>query len=323
MKERANIARIESALKRGADKYFCENEFVDIVNLPHIVGITGACENIDTLFKLDYYGQQGFLTQTGQLALELQIPELERVCATIKSFRAEPEADKRHQTEFPLVEFEFKYEGQGLPQLLDRIEGTVKEMVANTLAQEQALDALGANPKRLEKEIANPYERITYRDALGLLKEHGYKNLEFGVDLKHNHEQTIVEALGGPTFVTHYPEKIKFFNMQRDKEDAEVVQSADLLMPYSGEAVGSAVREENPEQLEQKLLKSELYRLHQERGGSLEEFRWYLDAVKANPVPHAGCGIGLNRITQYVLGRDDIRKCSAYPMNCETDLNKI
>ena len=322
MKERANIARIESALKRGADGYFCRHNFVEIVNLPHIVGITGACENIDTLFKVDYFGQQGYLTQTGQLALELQIPELERVCCTIKSFRAEPEADKRHQTEFPLIEFEFKYEGQGLPELLDRIEGTIKAMVLNALARDQALEDLGATKERLEKEIANPYERITYRDALGLLKEHGH-NLEFGADLKHNHEQIIVKAMGKSTFVTHYPEKIKFFNMRRDKEDPDVVQSADLLLPYSGEAVGSAVREENPELLEQKLLNSEMYRLHKEGGGSLKEFKWYLNAVKKHPVPHAGCGIGLNRVTQYVLGRDDIRKCSAYPMNWETDLNNL
>jgi len=154
------------------------------------------------------------------------------------------------------------------------------------------------------------------------LQEHGFK-VEFGDDLKHDHEAKLVELTGKPTFITKYPEKIKFFNMRRDRDDPEVVQSADLLLPFSGEAVGSAVREEIPELLVKKLLDSPMYAMHTERGGTLEEFKWYLDAVKENPVPHAGCGIGLARVTQCVLGRADIRKSTAYPMNCKTDLNKM
>lgn len=110
--ERALIARIESALSRGADDYFRQNKFVRVPTVPHLVGITGACENIDTLYKVNHFGQNVFLTQTGQLALELQIPDLERVCCEIHSFRAEEEVDERHLCEFPLIEFEFAYDGE-------------------------------------------------------------------------------------------------------------------------------------------------------------------------------------------------------------------
>jgi len=320
--ERAMIARIESALTRGADDYFREHEFVRIPTVPHIVGITGACENIDTLFKVDYFGQQGFLTQTGQLSLELQIPDLKKVCCEIHSFRAEPDNDKRHLTEFPLIEFEFEYTGDGLPQLLDNVEGTVKTMMSAVLKEDKALRMLGANPARIQEMVNTPFARIEYREAVKQLQKLGF-DVTFGDDLKHDHEIALVEATGKPTFIMKYPEAIKFFNMRRDREDSEVVQSADLLLPFSGEAVGSAVREEDPDLLVEKLVNSPMYEMHTKRGGTLKEFKWYLDAVKARPVPHAGCGIGLTRITQCVLGRTDIRKSTAYPMNCASDLNNI
>lgn len=316
------IARIESALSRGADDYFREQGFVRIPTVPHIVGITGACENIDTLFKVNYFGHKGYLTQTGQLMLEMQIPELQKVCCEIHSFRAEPEADKRHLTEFPLIEFEFAYEGQGLPQLLDHIEGTVKTMMITALKEYDTLKLLGANPARIKTMIEEPFARIEYRNAITLLQAKGYE-VEFGDDLKQDHEQSVVEALGKPAFITKYPEYIKFFNMRRDREDTEVVQSADLILPISGEAVGSAVREENTELLYEKLLHSSMYKFHTARGGSMEDFKWYLDAVKKNPAPHAGCGIGLTRVTQSVLGRTDIRTSTTYPMNCQTKLNNL
>lgn len=321
-KERAMIAKIESRATREADEYFREQGWTRIPTVPHIVGITGACENIDTLFGVNYFGRQGFLTQTGQLALELLVPELGGVCCEIKSFRAEQEADDRHLTEFPLVEFEFPYQGDGLPQLLAHIEGTVKRMVRGALEEEKTLRELGANVDRAVYMAEQPFGRITYRQAIEILNNRGYP-VQFGDDLKAHHEQEVVSQTGKATFITHYPETIKFFNMRRDRKDGTVVQSADLILPTSGESVGSAVREEDSRLLEEKLLASKMYELHKQRGGSRKEFEWYLDAVKADPVPHAGCGIGLSRVVQSILGREDIRKSTAYAMNCQTDLNRL
>jgi asparaginyl-tRNA synthetase len=123
---------------------------------------------------------------------------------------------------------------------------------------------------------------------------------------------------GIPTFITHYPEKIKFFNMRRNKNNPDVVNSADLILPFGGEAVGSAEREYDYELLCNKLLKSEMYKRLAEKGKNINDFKWYLELVKKHSIQHSGCGIGLNRVTQFILGSHDIRTSTAYPMNAES-----
>ena len=129
-----------------------------------------------------------------------------------------------------------------------------------------------------------------------------------------NHEKLLVSN-GVPTFITHFPEAIKFFNMRRNEENPKVVNSADLILPCSGEAVGAAEREHDHELLKKKLLESEMYKRLKEKGKDIKDFGWYLNVVKEKPIKHAGCGIGLNRVTQFILGIDDIRASTAYPMN--------
>ena len=128
-------------------------------------------------------------------------------------------------------------------------------------------------------------------------------------------ELYLVNKLGGNLlFITHYPKKIKFFNMRQNPDEPEVVNSADLIMPYSGESVGSAERENNYENLVTRLVESPMFKTLARRGKTLEDFGDYLEIVKAFPVLHAGCGIGFNRISQAVLGEDDIRVSSNYPL---------
>ena len=98
-----------------------------------------------------------------------------------------------------------------------------------------------------------------------------------------------------------------------------LVDSADLILPFGGEAVGAASREYRPDKLEQRLKESTMLKQLEEQDGSIADFDWYLDVYKRYPaVPHAGCGIGLNRVTQFIMGCDDIRMCTAYPCNRET-----
>jgi len=308
-KQKAALARIESALVRGADHYFQQEGFVNVATVPHIVNITGACENVDTLYNFDYHGKEAFLTQTGQTALELLTGDIEKVCCVIHSFRAESDVDGRHLTEFPLVEFEFQYTDDGFPQLLHHIEQTIVAMVGNVLNLEQeTLQQLGVDCARLKK-MKVPFARISYDEAIQLV------GLSWGDDLKHEHEMMLTQHFAGPVFVTRYPEKIKFFNMQRNLENPLLVNSTDLLLPFSGEAVGAAVREHEYDLLLKKLKQSEMFRILSARGKTLEDFSTYLDEVKNNPTPHAGCGIGLPRVAQFVLGAADIRNAVVYPMN--------
>lgn len=304
------VVKIEAALVKGARAYFYDAGFME-VQTPHITRATGSCENMDTLFELDYFGERAFLCQTGQLYLEALMPGIEKVFCVGPSFRAEPKADDRHLTEFPLLEIEFV---GGFDELMQHVENTVCSMVACVLMEREAeLDLLGVDKRRLDETKA-PFTKITYSQAIKLL------GLEFGDDLKSRHEAKLVEMQGGkPLFVTHYPKAIKFFNMRRNDFDPSIVNSTDLLLPFGGEAVGAAEREYEYDSLRERLETSPMMRQLEARGGSIKDFDWYLEHVKKNgSAPHAGCGIGLNRVTQFVLGWQDIRACTGFPLNSES-----
>ena len=140
--------------------------------------------------------------------------------------------------------------------------------------------------------------------------------IEWGDDLTHAHELFLVEKYGNrPLFITHYPKDIKFFNMRVNDDDPSVVNSADLIMPYSGESVGSAERENDYERLVKRLKESQMFRILSKRGVTMKDFEEYLNLVKKDPILHSGCGIGFTRVSQSVMGFEDIRMATSYPLN--------
>lgn len=307
--ETALIVGIEAELLKAARQYFDLHGFTEVTT-PHITKITGSCENIDTLFGLDYFGEEAYLVQTGQLYLEALIPKLGNVFCVGPSFRAEPSVDNRHLTEFVLVEIEFP---GNFDELLVHIENIIYSMVKGVLRNKKhELEMLGADTNNLKK-LEPPFSRLSYTKTIELLNKEGI-GIAWGEDLKSDHEKLLVRD-GIPTFITHFPEGIKFFNMRRNERDSRVVNSADLILPHSGEAVGAAEREYDYTLLQEKLLNSSMYRRLRERGKGISDFEWYLNIVREKGISHAGCGIGLNRVTQFILGADDIRMSTAYPMN--------
>jgi asparaginyl-tRNA synthetase len=138
-----------------------------------------------------------------------------------------------------------------------------------------------------------------------------------GDDLKSKHEKILAEKLGKkPLFITHFPVEIKFFNMKTNRKNSKVVNSTDLILPGSGEAVGAAEREYEYQVLLEKLEKSMMLKQLEKRGGSIKDFEWYLNFYKKyGKTLHAGFGMGLNRVTQFVLGWDDIRASTVFPLN--------
>lgn len=308
------IVKIESSLLKGARRYFEEHNFIE-VTVPHVTKATGACENVATMFELGYFGQKGYLSQTAQLYLEVLTPFLEKVWCIGPSFRAEPRVDERHLTEFTLIELEFAGDFKGL---LEHIEGTICSMINSALKErEEELQFLNVNMEKL-RQIKRPFQRITYTEAVGSLAEYGVK---WGDDFRSQNEKTLVQMNGNqPMFVTHFPKAIKFFNMRENNENPAVVNSADLLLPISGEAVGAAERENRYEKLCERLINSTMFKQLAEKGGTIEDFRWYLEFYKEHGSLHSGCGIGLNRVTQFVLGTYDIRATTAFPLNKESIL---
>jgi asparaginyl-tRNA synthetase len=306
------VAGIEASLLRGARKYFETNDFTEIV-VPHLTKATGACENIVTMFTVDHFGESVYLAQTGQLYLEVLTPFLKKVWCIGPSFRAEPLVDDRHLTEFTLVELEF--EGD-LPQLMQHIENLIYSMAQECIAtRAEDLEYLGVDKDRIN--LTPPFKKVTYTDAVEQLSSLGVK---WGDDLKSMHEKTLVEIFGNkPLFITHYPKAIKFFNMKQNAYNPSVVNSTDLVLPFSGEAVGAAEREYEYEPLLKRLEESNMLRQLRERGGSIHDFDWYLEFYRQHGgKPHSGCGIGLNRVTQSVLGNNDIRTSTVFPMNKQT-----
>ena len=309
-KEARAIDELNDSLMWGAMTHLRENGF-RWLEVPLMTKITGACENVDTLYAVDHFGVEAYLAQTGQLYLEAKIPVHEKVWTVITSSRAEGSVDGRHLNQFQLVEFEHQGDFR---MMLGNIEGTVKAMIREALEQNPGLLKELSRYDELAKWVDQPFGEITYTQAVEAVRgtEH---ELEWGEDLTSKVEAELVKMNGNkPLFITHFPLAIKFFNMRQNPDEPEVVNSADLIMPYSGESVGSAERENNYENLVTRLVESPMFKTLARRGKTLEDFGDYLEIVKAFPVLHAGCGIGFNRISQAVLGEDDIRVSSNYPL---------
>ncbi|GAA4013299.1 hypothetical protein GCM10022408_27850 [Hymenobacter fastidiosus] len=311
--KRMAVIKVWDAMIRGARKYVESEGFLAIHNMPHIVGVTGACENTDTLFTIDWYdGKKMFLPQSNQLYIEMLTQAVEggRVYGEIQSFRKELNADNRRLAQFSL--FEIEHVG-GLDELLGHLAGivaTASKQVAQDCAKELALFGRDA------ADLTNlTFERMTYADAVELLKTEGFPELAWGDDLEAPHEGRLTELMG-PMFVTHYPADIKFFNMRNNDDDPRVVNSSDLLLPLAGESAGSAEREYDAEKLRHKLVTSSMLEGLLRQGMKLSDFDWYIDFHQEHDVKlHSGAGVGMARVAQFILGQTDIRDCVPFLIN--------
>lgn len=329
----AHLVAINESLNIGAALNYKKRGIV-YVDVPEIVGITGACENVDTLFKVgNRLDLPLFFTQTGQLALEQALQSFSGTWTVIHSGRDEEEEDNRHLRQFRLTEEEFDSTTVGMTRqsydedkmyeaLLKNIQKTAQSMIARVLKDHQKIlkTVYKRNVQRLYNTVNSNFLKITYEDCIKFLQKNGYPNIEFGHDLKAEHEEKIVSMLnkkGGelPVFIMKYPKEIKFFNMKVSEKDQRVCLSADLIFPYAGEGTGSSVREHDFKKLRDRLMTSTMYKLHLERGGTYKDFEWYLDIMEKKATnPHAGYGMGNDRVLQYIFGETDIRNTSIFSL---------
>lgn len=329
----ANVVRINEDLGTGAAENYRRRNMA-YVDVPEIVGITGACENVDTLFKVgNRQDLPLFFTQTGQLSLEQALQSFPAVWTVIHSGRDEELEDKRHLRQFRLTEEEFDATTIGMSReaydedvmyeaLLQNIQDTIQSMLMQVLKHHaRVLDnTYHRDIQKLFHAATAPFHRIAYEDAIALLQQNGHPEVRFGDDLKAEHEAQIVALLNTagtelPAFIMKYPKEIKFFNMKVSAKDPRVCLSADLILPYAGEACGSSVREHDFVRLRDRLLTSKMYELHLARGGTYSDFRWYLNIMEEEGTqPHAGYGIGNDRVLQYIFAEKDIRKSSLFAL---------
>ncbi|MDD4995304.1 MAG: hypothetical protein PHW53_02490 [Patescibacteria group bacterium] len=326
-----NIIRLFHQIIRSVRGGLEERGYTEVV-VPRLVRASGACENINTLFEVSveedknwFQGRRGYLAQTGQLYLEAFVPSLKKVFCLGPSFRAEPSVDGRHLTEFTMAEIEF---AGGFDELLAEISEIIWRIAQHFVQNKPLAASLGLSAEQMERlsRVPRRFKQITYDDAIHHLIRAG-EDIEWGDDIGSAQEKKLVSDFGGePLFITRFPDPMwdfkkkieveKFFNMIPDPEHPGRVLSCDLILPHGGEAVGAAARIHDHATLVKRLKNSRMFKRLIDRGGSLNDFEWYIEAVKnEGSVPHAGCGFGLARIAQFILGKEDIRECVPFVAN--------
>ncbi|HUE53862.1 MAG TPA: asparagine--tRNA ligase [Terriglobales bacterium] len=301
----AAILRVRAEIIKAARDFFDERGFT-LTDPPILT--PAACEGTSTLFPVDYFDEQAYLTQSGQLYIEATAMALGKVYSFGPTFRAEKSKTRRHLTEFWMVEPEIAY--ATLDDLMELAEGLISFVVKRCLERRRSdLQTIGRDVAKLEK-IEAPFPRITYDEAVKMLQEaHGKgaleNNFEWGGDLGSPDETYISSQFEKPVMVHRYPAKVKAFYMEPDPERLDLALCVDVLAPEGyGEIIGGSQRTASYDLL--------VKRIH-EHGLPEEAFKWYLDLRKYGSVPHSGFGMGIERAVSWICGLEHVRETIPFP----------
>jgi asparaginyl-tRNA synthetase len=303
------LLRIRNEVCQGCRDFFYDRGFV-LIDSP--VFTPAACEGTSTLFETDYFGEKAYLTQSGQLYLEPACMAFGKVYCFGPTFRAEKSKTRRHLTEFWMVEPEVAF--AELPEILDLAEEMVAYLVARVVDRNREdLKILERDPAPLEK-VGRPFPRMRYDDAAKLLldpevqaraREQGAPPFTAGSDFGGFDETVLTESADRPLMVTHYPSALKAFYMQPDAVDPTRALCVDVLAPEGyGEIIGGSQRIHDHDLL---LSRIREHRLPE------EAFRWYLEIRRYGTVPHAGFGMGIERVVAWLGGVRHLREAIPYP----------
>ncbi len=267
--------------------------------------------NQDVDYSQDFFGGPAYLTVSGQLEAEIMAMAFSNVYTFGPTFRAENSNTSRHLAEFWMVEPEMAFcDLQGDMDLAEAFLKHIFKYVLETCPEDMEFfnsridDSVLATADNI---INNQFERITYTEAIALLEKATVKfeyPVSWGADLQSEHERYLAEQLfKKPTIVTDYPAGIKAFYM-RLNEDGKTVRAMDVLAPKIGEIIGGSQREERLDVLQQRM---------QAQGLNPEDLWWYLDLRRYGTVPHAGFGLGFERLVQFITGMTNIRDVIPFP----------
>ncbi|MGA2991458.1 MAG: asparagine--tRNA ligase [Candidatus Korobacteraceae bacterium] len=267
-----------------------------------------ACEGTSTLFPVDYFEEQAYLTQSGQLYAEAMCMALGKVYSFGPTFRAEKSKTRRHLTEFWMVEPEVAY--ATLDDAMELAENLITAIVKRCLERRRAdFETMGRDVAKLEK-IDTPFPRLSYDDAAAMLKEAHAKGelenpFEYGNDFGSPDETYISSKFERPVMVHRYPAAVKAFYMEPDPNDPTKALCVDVLAPEGyGEIVGGSQRIGSYELLQERIRQHQLPE---------EAFKWYLDLRKFGGVPHAGFGMGIERVVAWICGLEHVRETIPFP----------
>ena len=309
------VFRVRSRLAFAVHQFFQDRDFI-YVHTPIITAsdcegagemfrVTALKGNIDEKPQADFFGKPAYLTVSGQLEGETFACALSNIYTFGPTFRAENSNTARHAAEFWMIEPEMAFcDLQGDMQLGEDFIKAMARYVVEHCAEDLALFGKFVDKglhERLKFVLERPFVRVPYTDAVKILRDSGRKfefPVEYGLNLQSEHERFLTEEhFKSPVTVFNYPREIKPFYM-RQNDDGKTVTAMDVLVPGIGEVIGGAQREERLDQLQQNMKFHKL---------NPEDYWWYLDLRRYGSVPHAGFGLGFERLLMFLTGVSNIR----------------
>jgi asparaginyl-tRNA synthetase len=293
------IIKIRHEIIKACRDYLDDRGFI-LVDTP--IFTPNACEGTTTLFKTEYFDQTAYLTQSGQLYNEATAAAFGKVYCFGPTFRAEKSKTRRHLMEFWMVEPEMAY--AELEDIMQLAEGFICFIIERVLERGKAqLEVMERDVSALEK-IAAPFPRLTYDEAVQKIQAAG-SEIQWGGDFGAGDETILSEQYASPVMVHRYPSQVKAFYMQPDPEREEVALCVDVIAPEGyGEIIGGGQRIHDHDLLMRRLKEHNL---------PAEPFQWYLDLRKYGTVPHAGFGMGIERVVAWICNISHLREAIAFP----------
>ena len=293
------ILRIRHEIIRACRNFFDDRGFV-LVDAP--IFTPNACEGTTTLFQTDYFDDKAYLTQSGQLYSEATAAAFGKVYCFGPTFRAEKSKTRRHLMEFWMVEPEVAF--AELPEMMDLAEALLSFIVRRVLeTRGTELAVLERDTSKLDR-VVPPFPRISYDEAVSLLQKKG-NPIQPGDDFGGDEETMLSNEFDRPVIVHRYPRAIKAFYMQNDPVRPELALCMDVLAPEGyGEIIGGGQRIHEQDKL---LARIQEHKLPE------AAFRWYVDLRRYGSVPHAGFGMGIERVVAWICGLDHVRETIPFP----------
>jgi len=297
----SSIFKVRSTVVGAIHKFFRDRGYYEF-DAPVLQ--PSQCEGGSTLFEVKYYDNKTYLSQSWQLYAEAAVFSLEKIYNMGPTFRAERSKTSRHLSEFWMAEMEVAW--ADLHDVTEIAKEEVKFILKEVLEHnKRELEILGQDIKKLERIAKSKFPTITYTDALNILKEKENMKIEWGKDLRTIEEDKLMDHFDTPVVVTNYPLEIMAFYKPKDPKDQKTALCFDMLATEGyGELVGGSQRSLNIDEMKKRL---------KEMGEKIENYQWYFDLRRYGSVPHAGYGVGVERVVAWICGIDNIKDAIPFP----------